>query len=327
MGDLISLNTRRILELRPTTPFHFDATMHKPDHFPSSDNAWSPGVRWQTMRWRGTPLGLKFEELGSVDRPLISLSVWSEHELRPSLLESLIEEIAYRCNLRLELAEFYARFVDDPLLGPVLEAWRGMRPATHASLYEYLIVAIVLQNATVRRSVNMMQALFEAHGTTLAYDGQELSCFWVPESLNDLTGQDLRLLKVGYRAKSIVRVGEAFARKEIDEFTLREAPKEERRQALLDLYGIGPASVWYILFDVFHQCDELNHISPWEQKIYSKLLFDRDPDDPVPVDRLLKALDDRFGEWKMLAVHYLWEDLFWKRTHEQIPWLERLIRL
>ena len=37
------------------------------------------------------------------------------------------------------------------------------------------------------------------------------------------------------------------------------------------LYGVGPASVWYILSDVFHHLDELNHISPWEQKIYSKV--------------------------------------------------------
>ena len=102
--------------------------------------------------------------------------------------------------------------------------------------------------------------------------------------------------------------------------------REERRKALLDLYGIGPASVWYILFDVYHQWDELNHVSPWESKIYSKLFFDRDPGDPLPADEILQTLDARFGEWKMLAVHYIWEDLFWRREHEPVPWLEALIR-
>jgi hypothetical protein len=29
----------------------------------------------------------------------------------------------------------------------------------------------------------------------------------------------------------------------------------------------------------------------------------------------------------MLAVHYIWEDLFWKRKNEHIDWLEKLIRL
>ena len=327
MATPIPLNTKHFFELCPTAPFHFDATMHKPDHFPSSDNAWTPGVRWQTMRWQGRSLGLKFENQGTIDRPRVALSVWSTQKLEQAFISALLDEIAHRYNLQLDLSGFYAQFRNDPQLGPVIDKWRGMRPVTHASLYEYLIVAIVLQNATVRRSVNMMQALFKAYGALLSYDGQELYCFWAPEALNDASEQDLRQLKVGYRARSIGRVTDAFARKEVDEFTLRRASREERRNALLGLYGIGPASVGYILFDVFHQWDELNHISPWEQRIYSKLFFDRDPDDPAPVDQLLQTLDDRFGEWKMLAVHYLWEDLFWKRTHEHVTWLEKLIRL
>jgi hypothetical protein len=84
--------------------------------------------------------------------------------------------------------------------------------------------------------------------------------------------------------------------------------------------------VWYILFDVFHHLDQMDHISPWEPKIYSKLFFDRDPDDLVEVDELLKTFE-RFGEYQMLAVHYIWEDLFWRRKHEHVEWLEKLIRL
>ena len=44
------------------------------------------------------------------------------------------------------------------------------------------------------------------------------------------------------------------------------------------------------------------------------------------VDELLKTFA-RFGEYEMLAVHYIWEDLFWRRKHEPVEWLEKLIRL
>jgi len=71
----------------------------------------------------------------------------------------------------------------------------------------------------------------------------------------------------------------------------------------------------------------MNHISPWEQKIYSKLFLDRDPGDPAPVEELTTLFHDRFGGWRMLAVHYIWEDLFWQRRNSDIPWLEKLIRL
>jgi len=321
------LETKQVTELSPRAPFNFDATMHKPDHFPSADNEWEPGIRRQTMLWQERSLGLKFENQGTIDQPRISLSIWSTDELGQSFIGDLIDEIHYRYNLQLDLTEFNQRFRDDPQLGPVTKRWRGMRPLNCSSLYEYLIIAIVLQNATVRRSVNMMQALFESYGTLLSYDGKELYCYWEPEVIDEATEQELRDLKTGYRAKSMKRVTGAFVRREIEEFELRNKSREEQREALLGLYGIGPASAGYILSDVFHHLDELNYISPWEQKIYSKLFFDTEPDKPVSVDKLLELFDERFGKYKMLAVHYVWEDLFWKRRYEDVEWLEKLIRL
>jgi 3-methyladenine DNA glycosylase/8-oxoguanine DNA glycosylase len=314
-------------DLLPTPPFNFDASLHKPDHFPSADNAWEPGVRWQTMLWRRQTLGLKFENRGTIHEPRVALSIWSRKPLEREFLDSLIAEINYRYNFQLDLTEFNRAFRDDPHLGPIIRRWRGMRPLNYSSLYEYLIIAIVLQNATVRRSVSMMQVLLERYGTLLVYDGKELYCAWEPKVVDRATEEELRALKVGYRTKSIKRVTAAFARGEIDEFALRSKTREEQRQALLGLYGIGPASVGYILSDVFHHLDELEYVSPWEQKIYSKLFFNADPDDPVPTDQLLQLFNTRFGKYKMLAVHYVWEDLFWRRKHEPVEWLEKLIRL
>jgi 3-methyladenine DNA glycosylase/8-oxoguanine DNA glycosylase len=279
------------------------------------------------MLWQKKPLGLKFENQGTIDQPKVILSIWSDAELSQSFLNQLADEINYRYGFQLSLIDFYRRYEADPHLGPLLKNWRGMRPLNCSSLYEYLIIAIVLQNATVRRSVNMMQTLFENYGSLLSYDGKELYCFWEPDIVEQATEQELRSLKLGYRAKSIKRVTEAFIRGEINEFELRHRSREEQRQALLRLYGVGPASVGYILFEVFYHLDELNHISPWEQKIYSKLFFDTEPDEPVSVEQLLCLFKERFGEYRMLAVHYFWEDLFWKRKSERIEWLEKLIKL
>ncbi|MCX6031582.1 MAG: hypothetical protein NT169_20060 [Chloroflexi bacterium] len=314
-------------EIIPSAPFNFDATLHKPDHFPSADNAWEPGARWQTMRWQGLPLGLKFEDAGSVDAPRVRLSIWSAELFSQGFLDGLLGEIGYRYSFSLDLTDFNRRFATYPQLGPVLARWRGMRPLNYSSLYEYLMIAIVLQNATVRRSVQMMRALDERFGTPVSYDGKELYVSWAPGDILGASEEELRGLKVGYRAKSIVRVTEAFVSGQVDERVLRNRSREEQREALLSLYGVGPASVEYILADVFHHYDAMTHISPWEQKIYSKLFFDRGPDDPAPVADLLAYFDTQFAPYQMLAVHYFWEDLFWRRKHEAVPWLEALIRL
>jgi 3-methyladenine DNA glycosylase/8-oxoguanine DNA glycosylase len=322
---MITLRQVAALDLVPTAPFDFDSTFHKPDHFTSGDNAWEPGTRWQTWRWQREPLGLKFINTGRVDQPGVRIEVFHTHEPGADSLAALADEIGYRYNLDLDLSAFYRAFVDDPVLGPVIGRWRGMRPGHPSSLYEYLMIGIVLQNATVRRSIQMFQALLETYGTRLVYDDRELWSLWNPGDLLHVSEDDLRALKVGYRAKSIKRMDDQFAQGLIDEIVLRAQDRDTQMSTLLKLYGVGPATVWYLLFDVFHHWDFFNHISPWEQKIYSKLFFDQDPDDPVPVELLLAEFE-RFGAYKQLAVHYIWEDLWWQRHHDPVPWLEKLIR-
>lgn len=314
------------IEIKPTKPFLFDATFHKPDHFTSGDNDWEPGIRWQTWVWEDKQLGLKFINKGTVRRPKINIDVYFKGTLSSEFIDSLTDEIKYRFNLDLDLTDFYKSFEQDKILEPIVKKWHGMRPGHPSSLYEYLIVGIVLQNATVRRSVQMFTALLENYGTLLEFDGRKLWCFWNPGGLKKVTEADLRLLKVGYRARSIKRIDECFVEGKLNEFDLREQSQEVQKEELLKLYGVGPATVWYLMFDVFHHWDHFEHVSPWEQKIYSKLFFDRDPEKPVSVEKILKYFK-KYGDYKHLVVHYIWEDLWWKRKNEHIPWLEKQIRL
>ncbi len=61
---MLELTCAAVVDLMPAAPFDFDATVHKPDHFPSPDTYWQPGRRWQTMLWQGEKLGLLLEKVG-----------------------------------------------------------------------------------------------------------------------------------------------------------------------------------------------------------------------------------------------------------------------
>jgi DNA-3-methyladenine glycosylase II len=274
------------------------------------------------MRFQGRLVGLRIEDV----TPDVRVSVWADAPAHAPFRAALAEELAWRSNLYLDLADFERRAWRDRELAPVIRRWRGMRPMHLGSLYEYLVLAIVLQNATVRRSVQMLRALFARYGTLVRFDRRELYGFWDAETLAGTTEQELRALKVGYRAKALLRVSEVIATGRVDESALRRAGIEEQRAALLSLYGIGPASLGYILVDVFHAFDELGHISPWEQRIYSRLLLGVSSEDPAPVPVLLERVA-RWSPWRALAVHYLWEDLFWRHRAQPIDWLTPLIRL
>src|SRR5512139_2129382 len=102
--DLPNLTT---LAITPSVPFDFDSTFHKPDHFTSGDNAWQPGLRWQTWLWEGHELGLKFQNQGSTEAPRLTVEVYSTQALPEATLESLVAEINFRYKLQLDLTGFY----------------------------------------------------------------------------------------------------------------------------------------------------------------------------------------------------------------------------
>jgi len=323
----MKLKKETTLEIIPTSPFHFDSTFFKPGHFPSNDTKWESGRRWQTMLWKGEKLGLVYEDAGRTSKPKVRIKVFSKENLTKDFTESLKQEIIWRFNLDLDLAQFYKAVGKDPLLAPIIKKFSGLRPMHHGSLYEYLIIGIMLQNTVVRRSVSMLQSLFERYGDLLEYDNQKLWCYGEPKVLAGVDEQELRALKVGYRAKSLIRVSKPFADGEIDELKLRNQSKETQEKSLIPLYGVGPATLGYIMFDAFHHWDYLRNISPWEQKIYTHIFFNKDHEkELVPVETMLKRFE-KWGKWKALAVHYVWEDIWWKRRNEHIPWLEKLIRL
>jgi 3-methyladenine DNA glycosylase/8-oxoguanine DNA glycosylase len=264
------------LLLHPTPPFHFDGTVHKPSHFPSGDHAWEAGHYWQTMRFDGRIFGTRMIDQGTPEAPCIALRLYAAEEISAADANRIAEELTFRLDLQADLSAFYRDLADDALLAPVFTRWRGMRVMVDASLYEFLVIATVLQNATVRRSTRCWKRSSEHNGSCVAYDGKELYAYWPPEVLCQATEEELRALKGGYRAKQLKRQAEAFCAGALDEMHLRTLPSDALKPLLLALYGIGPASVWYLLFEVFKRYDAFEFLSPWEQKIYSRLLFDEE---------------------------------------------------
>lgn len=319
----MKLNHRTKLIFYPKPPFHFDATLHKPSHFPSSDNEWAPGKYWITMCWQDEKLGLQLKNKGTVSKPKVEITIYSRKKLSGNFLRGLRPELEWRFNFNSDLSEFSRKFKNDKVLRPLLKKWKGMRPIAANSLYETLVIYIVLQNATVRRSVQMLENIFQRFGSKLEFGHWKLSCFWTPQEMARASEKELRDLKLGYRAKFLKRLSRQFVQGKIDEFSLRNQSNEEIKREVLKLYGIGPASVEYLLFEDFYRYDAFSIVPLWEQKILSRLLFKKKL---VPVKKILKYAD-RWGKYKKLAIHYIWEDIFWKRRHQKIPWLEKEIRL
>lgn len=321
---MLQLKHKTLITIIPLAPFNYKNTIYNPSHFPAPTEAYENGTWYQTMRFENQVLGLKMENQGTVIKPKIKLKIYSLEKLDKNYLNKLIQEIEYRFELDLDLSEFNQKFKNDKILGPVIRRRLGSRSKCGYSLYESLMVYIVLQNATVRRTVQMMNALLEKYGEMVSFDGRDFYVMWSPKALEKTSEQELRNLKVGYRAKFFKKISESFVKSEFNEMSLRNEKLNILRDKLLSLYGIGPASVGNLLWEVFHNHEVLDEIPPWEQKIYSRLLYHKEL---VPKDEILKDMESRWGKWKRLAAFYLWTDLFWRHKQKPISWLTKEIRL
>src|SRR5512143_3615128 len=102
----MKLRKIKAIEIEPTSPFSFDPTFHKPDHFTSGDNCWEPGIRWQTWSWQKECLGLKFQNRGTVAKPKLQVELYAGHQIADQTIATLVDEIKYRYNLDLDLSDF-----------------------------------------------------------------------------------------------------------------------------------------------------------------------------------------------------------------------------
>jgi 3-methyladenine DNA glycosylase/8-oxoguanine DNA glycosylase len=311
--------------ITPFPPFNFDGTVYVPHYFPTPDFEWQPNVMWQTLNLDSRLFGLKMENKGVINEPRIRLTVYSEDDLASNLMEQVANELNWRYGFNEDLSEFLEEFKNDTFLTPVFKRWKGMRVNCANSLYELLMISIVLQNATVKRTVQMMTNLFNAYGSKLKFDNRELSAYWNPRDLSEAREEELRALKVGYRAKMMKRVSEAFVRGDIDEFELRQMRTEDAKQELMKLYGVGPATAQTLLGGYLRRYDTFDLKGKfWEQKILSRVMFSKKL---VPGEEITDEFNTRYGKWRGLAFHYIFSAVFWKHREKKMPWLEKEIRM
>jgi 3-methyladenine DNA glycosylase/8-oxoguanine DNA glycosylase len=182
----MKLSSQTSFAVNPKPPFHFDATFHKPSHFPNNLklNHWQPGHYWQSLRFGKHLYGLKIENVGTTDDPSLRVSLYSTRKLTETDVNDLKAEITWRFELNTDLTEFNRLVEQDERFAPIFKKWIGMRAASHNTLYELLIIAITLQNATVRRSQQMLNTLLNRFGTQLAFDDTEVWAIWLPEELH-----------------------------------------------------------------------------------------------------------------------------------------------
>ncbi|MDY6764966.1 MAG: hypothetical protein SV377_04655 [Halobacteria archaeon] len=289
-------------EIGPDPPYDPRLTLRKPsgwDLFTPYEVHESNKV-WSALTIDREATGVKFHPKGSVDDPSIDVSVYSKASIK-GRRERIKDLISEKVAPDVDIEEFYEIAEDDPILRYPVRKFRGMYPTTGDSIFSRALLAITLQQTSIKRARNMRECIVKSYGDEVSFDGKTVYAYPTAETIVKVSEARLREeCKVGYRAKYIKGTTEKIADGFLALEDLKELSLQEAREELQKLPGVGDYSADII--NPYRGCP----IDSWSAEVFGKLLLN---DDSVSVREAKKAATERWGEWAWLAFAYVVQDL------------------
>lgn len=206
-----------------------------------------------------------------------------------------------------ELDGFYADCGQDPLLGSVIERYKGLRLIGVPSLFEALCWTVAGQQITLAFAYTLKKRLVETFGTRVQEAGREWMLFPEAERIAALEPEDLQALKfTRSKSEALIRIARLTATEELSkEQLLRLNDFGAAEAALTSIRGIGPWTANYVMMrclrnpDAFPLTDVGLH-NAIRRKLHRK---------EKPVLREVEELGARWTPWRAYATFYLWSSL------------------
>lgn len=207
-----------------------------------------------------------------------------------------------------DLRPFYRLAEKDQNLVPIFRTFTGAHSIVFPDPFQALVLAILLQNAPIKRTHDMERRLLEIFGEEVRFGDVKLKASLSPEKLASL---DPRILKeqarLGYRAERVSALSSRVAEDKTLLSRLYEVPTSEARRLLCELPGIGPYSAEFILMVGLGRRDLLP-IDIWSAPLLFRHFFagrKLPSDQKALFGRVQRRAETLWGEWRGLVMYYL----------------------
>ena len=214
---------------------------------------------------------------------------------------------------KLDLGPFYQEVVSDPVLSRLVKHFHGMRIPQAVTVYETLISAILEQQINLAFAHKVKQALIEAYGRQVQFQGRRYNAFPEPAALAGATPAELRRLQIsGPKARYIIGISRAVLDGSLDLEGLRALDPEQAAARLLKHKGVGPWTAQYVGLRALGHLDSLPASDVGLRKAIQFFYGLRKPPSVARVEKIAR----NWRGWRSYATFYLWltywEDAAWR---------------
>jgi len=227
---------------------------------------------------------------------------------QPELLRAVAEYVWEWFDLGRDLMPFYDLVQRDPLLGPVVQRFHGLRLMGIPDLFEALSWGIIGQQINLTFAYTLKRRLVEAFGTSLVWEGRTYWSFPSPETIALLSPDALTALQfTGKKAEYLIGVAALIAEGQLTkERLLALGSIQAMEKELVRIRGIGPWTANYVLM----RCLRDPAAFPLaDVGLHNALKHVMGLDDKPSLDTITQ-LAAKWAGWEAYATFYLWRVLY-----------------
>ena len=168
------------LILRPRAPFRLDLTVWALRRQALNEvDGWDGSTYRRVLTVDGETVETAVAQDGGMEMPSLQVTVNGAVQRRDVQLE-VREALERMLSLELDVDPFYVLAAADPMLAPLAERFRGLRPPRFASIFECLVNAVALQQLSLAAGLTLLNRLSRTYGAVLSDDRESIAC--VPDS-------------------------------------------------------------------------------------------------------------------------------------------------
>jgi 3-methyladenine DNA glycosylase/8-oxoguanine DNA glycosylase len=294
------------LRLPVKQPFNFRYTLWKPSHFATGLEQHSQDRSWRTFRVGELACGVVMRMDGA---DILRAEVYSDGQWLDADRDRLTARLIHSYGLDEDVAAFVALAKQVPPMREPLNALVGMRQSCPENLFEIAIISLLLQNATVARTTQMMTNLLDHYGRMAEFAGVRLKAFFTPEEIAGVDEATFRERdRLGYRAKYIGRFAEFFQAHDPDE--VDHASKADLMNEFQTIKGVGPYTAAIIASHAVRDPSALG-LDVWNRKLLAKRFLNVDDAEAAVV---MAEMTKLFPGYEGLAGLYVIEEAYRERA-------------
>jgi len=149
--------------------------------------------------------------------------------------EQLAVKIGQFLSLDTDYTALKKRFAKNEVMAKAIEFAPGIR-VLNQDFFETLITFIISQNNNIPRIKQLCDRISENYGTKVG----DTFAFPAAEQMKDITEQDYKDMKFGFRAKYLADAVAKVIKGEISEDVVKSLSYEDAQRYLMQIKGVGP---------------------------------------------------------------------------------------